>query len=148
MTQFLVIGLVGVGLFLLGWFQFRKVSASRVWPAVPGRIIAARVEAETTRGSDDEADSTSYYPCIEYQYQVGPQTFRGTRIRFDRRGYARPKGAEQVLAALPIGRTVEVFYDPARPGEAVLERKNSTGMVLMIVGGGIAVLAVAAAVVR
>src|SRR5512133_3281629 len=131
----LILVVVGVGLFLLGWFQFRKAQASQSWPAVAGRIVAAKVLSETSQGDEDSADSTTYYPAVQYEYQVGSATFHGNRIAFGRRGYAMPKTAEKVLQAFPVGGSVQVFHDPARPGDSVLERKSSTGLPLMIIGG-------------
>ena len=140
-----VISLLGLGLFLIGWFQYRKLRASRSWPSTPGRILAGRVESETQRGGEDEADSTSYYPHIEYEYTVGATTYRSHSIRFDRRGYSRPKAAAEALAAYPVGRPVDVFYDPAKPADAVLERKNSGGIVLIVLGAVLVLVALATA---
>lgn len=148
MAQFLVPALLGLGLFLLGWFQFRRARASRSWPAVTGRIVDAKVESETSQGDSENPDSTSFFPAIQYEYQVGAQAYRASRIAFDRKSYPKPQLASQALQAFPAGAEVLVYYDPAKPGDAVLQRTNSTGTVLMAVGGLIVVLGIAAALKR
>jgi len=148
MAQYILPFVLGLGLFLLGWFQYRKALASRAWPAVAGRILAAKVESETTRGDEDSADSTTYYPAVQYEYQVGSATLRGSEIAFDRRGYQKTQAAEKALLAFPVGSSVQVFYDPANPGKCVLERKSVTGLPLMAIGGLIALVTLATAVTR
>ena len=148
MGQFIIAAVVGLGLFLLGWFQYRKTLTSRTWPSVPGRLLAAKVEWETTRGDQDTADSTTFYPAIQYEYEVGSATFRGSMIAFDRRGYQKRQTAEKALLGFPVGSSVQVFYDPARPGECVLERKSSTGLPLMVIGGVIVLVVIASALMH
>jgi len=145
MTQILVPALLGAGLFFFGWYQFRKVRASRSWPYTPGRILAATVQSETTRGQQDEADRTSFYPTIQYEYYVDSQRYVGSRIAFAVRSYSRRKAAEEALKAYQLGASVWVFFDPAKPAEAVLERKSPGGVLLMVVGGAIVLMGIAAA---
>lgn len=148
MAQYILPLVIGLGLFALGWFQYRKALASRAWPAVAGRILAAKVESETTQGDEDTADSTTYYPAIQYEYEVGSATLRGSDIAFDRRGYPTARAAEKALLAFPVGSSVQVFYDPANPGKCVLERKSVTGLPLMVIGGLIALVTIATALTR
>jgi hypothetical protein len=148
MAAFIVTIVIGVGLFLLGWFQYRKARASRAWPAVAGRILSAKVESETSRGDEDSPDSTSYFPAVEYEYQVGSAAFRGNQIEFGRRVYSKPQDADKALLAFPVGSSVQVFHHPARPGACVLERKASAGWPLMVIGGLIALVGVLTAVTR
>lgn len=144
MIQFLVPTLIGAGMFLFGWLQFRKVQASRSWPYTPGRIVAATVETSVTRGNPDEADSTSFHPSIQYEYVVNDQYFRSNKIAFDQKAYPTSGKAHEVLQAYQIGASVWVFYDPAKPAQCVLERKSSGGTMLMILGAVIAVLGIVA----
>jgi hypothetical protein len=137
-------GVVGAGLFALGWFQYRKVRASRGWPSTVGRMLSGRVETGVESGGDDGPDTTSYYPAIQYEYQVDGRTYRGNDIAFNRKTYSSQKQAEAALRVYPEGSDMLVYYDPRQPGRAVLERKASAGTVLMVIGGVIVVLVVAA----
>ncbi len=145
MTQILVLALLGAGLLVMGWLQFRKVQASRSWPYTPGRILSSKIDSVTTRGNQDEADQTSFCPAIQYEYFVDSQRYLGSRIAFVGKSYSRRKQAEEALSAFQVGASVWVFFDPARPGQAVLERKASGGTIWMVLGGAIVLLAIAAA---
>ncbi len=93
-----------------------KKKQTAVWPATRGRVIGSAVER--VRDADGE---WSMEPRITYEYTVNGQVFRGTRVKF---GFT-PK-AQPTVARYPVGQEVEVFYDPAKPGEAVLERGKVT----------------------
>jgi hypothetical protein len=137
-------GVIGAGLFAIGWFQYRKVRASRSWPSTPGRIAGGKVEMVMQSSGDDDGERASYYPAIQYEYQVGGQTYRGGEIAFNQRTYSSQKEAEAALRNYPEGGGVQVYYDPRQPGRAVLERKASVGTVLMVIGALIVTLAIAA----
>ncbi len=145
MTQILVPALLGAGLLLIGWLQFRKVRASLSWPYTPGRILSAKIDRSTTRGNPDEADTTSYLPVIQYEYLVDNQRYLGNRIAFVAKSYSRQAQAEEAMMVFQVGASVWVFYDPAKPEKAVLERKASGGTLWMVLGGAIVLLAIAAA---
>lgn len=134
MSQYIAPSVIGLLLFLFGWFQFRKVRASRSWPSVQGRIVAAKVDSSVSRGGEDEADTTSFFPAIQYEYQVGSELYRSDRIAFNQTAYQNNQKAEQALRAFPVGGIVQVFYNPAQPSAAVLERKAPAGLVLMVLG--------------
>jgi len=146
MTQILVPTLLGAVLFLIGLLHFRKVRASGSWPFTPGRIISSKIDRSVTRGGQDEADSVSFTPLIQYEYVVDNQRYVGDRIGFIGKSYSRQKQAEEALQSFPVGASVWVFYDPAKPGKAVLERKATGGTILIVLGSAILLLAIAAAV--
>ena len=49
----------------------------------------------------------------------------------------------RVVAAFPAGNPVSVFYDPANPQNAVLERKAQGNNILLVVGGILVLAAIA-----
>ena len=146
MTQMLVIALLGAGLFVVGLLHFRKVKASQSWPYTPGRILSTKVDIVTTRGNPDEADTTSYVPEVQYEYFVENQRYLGNRIAIGGKSHGSRKKAEEALQSFQVAASVWVFYDPAKPGQSVLEKKKSGGTMLMVLGGAIVVLAIVAAI--
>jgi len=69
-------------------------------------------------------------------------TYQGTVVRV---GNIRGKYAEEALARYQAGASVTVFYDPADPGDCVLEREAPKGavkgcglplLVMVLLGGG------------
>lgn len=98
---------------------FRRARRSRSWPVAEGTIVESRVErvpSARVTGSPD------YVPTVRYRYQVGDETFTGSRLAF---GYdarlLHEELAVERLARYPVGARVAVRYDPDRPAHATLE---------------------------
>jgi hypothetical protein len=133
----------GVGIFLIyRSLQSRKqAEASQAWPGTQGVVSEARVTSSSHTDSDGET-SYSYSPHVEYTYQVGGQEYLGQNITFGfKQGYGSPAKAEAITARYPAGGAVTVYYDPANPQQAVLERKAggfgatlAIGIIFLVIG--------------
>ena len=84
------------------------------WTKASGRIT--RSELATEKRHDREVQ----VPRIEYEYKVGFHTLVGKRVNFAEL-IAGPQ-AREALARYPVGVSVPVYYNPANPSEAVIER--------------------------
>ncbi len=129
----------GVYLLRRVWRDVQLVKASKSWPSVPGRVVHTNYRENVIKTS--ESISTFYVPLIYYEYRVGNETYRGNRLAFSEESCASTEKALEVLGAFPIGDPVTVFYDPAKPGDAVLQRRDKAnvfvaagGWVLVVVG--------------
>jgi hypothetical protein len=142
MSVILVPAIVGLGLFLLGLFQVRKLRASGSWLMASGIVREVLVEFQAATDSDD---SDSYTPVVKYGFGVAGKPYLGTRIRFDAKAFQSDATARKSVAGFRPGLPVTVFYNPANPADCVLERKNSSGWVFLILGAFIVLLALAAA---
>jgi len=135
--------LVLVGLLLCGvWFMLRKkAQASLQWPSSRGRVISSALNRR-----QDSDGNQSEEALVVYEYLVGGATFQGKRIAF---GGSGAGGARKSVQRYPAGATVAVYYDPAKPASAVLERSAGGGMfVLPLVGGVFAIIGVVLLVIR
>ena len=146
MGQFVFVGLIGLSVLLIGLFKVRKVRASRSWSQTTGTIAKSSVREEFTQGSQDSPDSWTYTPEICYEFQVEGRTQRGDRIAFDRKGYQKRQDARAVAARYLVGFQTPVFFDPAKPTDAVLERASGSGWFLVAAGAAVLLLVAAAAV--
>jgi hypothetical protein len=120
-----VLVFAGIGAFLIyRSLQNRKrAEASQGWPSTLGVVAESRVTRSTSTDSEGDT-SVSYSPHVEYTYQVGGKEYRGKDITFGfKQGYGSPAKAEEVTARYPEGGSVTVYYDPANPQKAVLERR-------------------------
>jgi hypothetical protein len=114
----------GFGLLVV-WFALAFTSyvrRARKWPSVRGRIVRSGAEEyqDNLRGSDDIV-RTYYKPCVIYTYEVGGREYSGDRIAMGittSATSARP--AERTAAKYPVGREVDVYYNPQVPSESVL----------------------------
>ena len=110
---------------------------SQSWPTVEGRVLSSEIEVSksTTRDRATGRDrlTTSYHGRVCYEYVVSGQTFASDCISYKTRG-GSPEQAYMVIAAYPVGSTVTVHYNPAKPAESVLETgvvwDNFMGLVL------------------
>jgi hypothetical protein len=142
LTSQFVFGLIslscGVLILWAAWRTVQAVKASKSWPSVPGRIIGASCREDVTGGTtSDSADSETiwYTPFVQYEYQVGNQTYRGNRIAFSEERKGSLKVASKVLEAFPVGNPVTVFYDPAKPRDAVLQRREPGHRIFLAIMG-------------
>jgi Protein of unknown function (DUF3592) len=116
-------GLAGANAILL-WYRGRQAA---LWPAVGGVVTRSRVESKKLRmGSTmyrTSGRSTYYRPDLAYSYEVGGGHFEGKRTRFgmSRRWSKDRTRWETLIAPYAVGQTVQVRYDPRKPGESVLE---------------------------
>ena len=148
MNQVFLVGLIGLGVFLLGVFKVRKLRASQSWAVAMGTIVESSVQESFNRGSDDLPDSWSYTPVIRYQFQAQGQTIVGDRSGFDRKSYSKKPDAQAVVARYPRGAQVNVFFDPEKPADSVLQRTSGSAWVFVVVGLVALLLAAAAAMVK
>ena len=132
---------VGV-LAVWGGFELRdRARRMTAWPSVRGRITSSAL----VKDSDPMLDgSPAYYPRIRYAYVVAGREYCGQRRALINVGVgAALRGeARRVLGRYPVGSEVTVFYDPANPSEAILERPGPVaGPTLLFVLGAALVVA-------
>jgi hypothetical protein len=114
-----------------------KESAS--WLSTTGTIADTWIDRYETTDADGDAE-VRYKPNIKYTYVVNGGNFHSRRVDFGPQpSYSRSAKAEEYLAEYPVGREVEVFYDPNNYGEAVLIREAS-GSTFGLIGGAVMIV--------
>ncbi len=126
--------LVGVW---LAWSALRDLllkRASKHWPSIEGEVVSATIRemGSTTNGRN----TTFYLPQVEYAYSVGDKRYTSHQIGFGG-GRALPsqQEADVVIHKYPAGERVKVYYDPSRPGPAVLEPAQAGNVLLLLLAG-------------
>ena len=108
-------GALILGAVLLGraWWTNDLAQRSRDWPTTTGTVMHSRAERQNRKGE------AKYTPLVHYSYEVA-----GSRYESERRALSSLKTsktkAEAICQDYPPGKTVTVYYDPAKPGEALL----------------------------
>ncbi|MER8577749.1 DUF3592 domain-containing protein [Mesorhizobium sp. M1423] len=112
---------------LLKWWEVRAVSR---WSPTPGKIISSRVEAREVTSSGSGSDSRGStemrnFPAITFEYKVNGKKFRSSHysVQENLGNFA----VAETLAKFPNGAGVTVFYNPADPAKAVIERTMPDG---------------------
>lgn len=127
---------IGIGAFLIfkSIQERKKADASQSWHSTSGQILEARVDRSTHTDSDGDT-SNSYTPKVEYSYEIAGASYHGKKISFGlAQGYNSAHKAQEIIARYPLSRQVIVYYDPANPSDAVLERKAGSFTTTMILG--------------
>lgn len=130
-----VLALISAGLFGWAWSSYQRGQKSLAWPSVSGVIKASGVRASTSEDSSG-TPSTSYFPEVEYDYEVGYQGLSGFRIGVGNTSAPSQSAATAIAGRYAVGSKVEVFYDPADPAYAVLVRGTNLTLVLCLAGSG------------
>jgi hypothetical protein len=96
----------------------RKRRAVGHWACATATVVeSVAVWGATNSGG---RSAWTWLPRFTYQYVAGGQVYRGSRIAFYRR--CTGSCAQELVARHPAGSQVQVYYDPARPAEAVMDR--------------------------
>jgi hypothetical protein len=100
-------------ILVLCGYQLYMGLSSGSWPSTTGRIINLNLSSPWW-----DEESIGYHLRAEYTYTVESETYRSYRVSFGHRSYFSKKHASEQF---PLGKEVEVYYDPENPVNAVLE---------------------------
>ncbi len=89
------------------------------WPSVTGLVTESGVE--TTSRKVGGVRKTRTVMTVSYEYVVGDTLYHNDTVRFDQGSLSR-SGKERLAGAYPVGKQVQVFYNPDKPKQAVLVR--------------------------
>jgi len=137
--------LPGVALFIavlavVSYVRTRRLArASLRWPTAAGTITAAGVIEEIIQEKESE-DRTRlktvhrYQVDLRYAYKVAQRDYVGTAANWGWTAiYGLRELAEKAAAQYRQGQPVTVYYDPDRPGNAVLELDSRAGSLAPLV---------------
>lgn len=125
----LLVGGAFVGLFIFATlYKYVEVRLASQWPAAPGRVVSSKSISRRVGeiGGDEKDVEVRNFVEVIYEYEVRGRKLRGARV-----GIGEDLGnfqIEETLARYPAGVSVMVFYNPAKPTEAVLERNAPEGI--------------------
>ncbi len=110
---------LGCGAFIGMQMAQSYVDRAQQWPSVAGKIVTSEISTATTRYK--YGIRTTLVADIEYAYSVNGQNYQGEHLRLIPMLHMKPEGTPaELVARYPVGRSVEVYYDPADPTAAVL----------------------------
>ena len=91
---------------------YRQMKATG-FPVVTGTITHSEV---TVHHGDD---STTYGIDVKYDYEVAGGQYEGTQYRYGQMS-SSDNWARTVVDSLPVGKEVDVYYNPTEPSDSVL----------------------------
>ena len=112
---------------------------AQAWEETPCEIVTANLRENSGE------DGSTWCAEFTYAYQIDRAEYTGTRTRLQSR-WSNLRTADKEIKAMPPGARTSCWFDPARPGEAVLDRTFSWAhampegiavTIMMIVGLGL-----------
>lgn len=88
------------------------------WPSVTGLVTRSNLETHRSK-IGVQRNKTRYRVEVDYEYIVGDERYENDVVRFNQDELS-PTDKERLVSAHPVGRRVEVFYNPSKPGQSVL----------------------------
>jgi hypothetical protein len=108
-----------VGFFVAFYFGkpiLDNAARSKEWPTVVG--VVERSEVVTRR----DKDGTMYSADVAYKYEVDQREYRSSNVSFGGGFSSSSSGwANKLVNRYPVGKEIDVHYDPEEPGNSVLE---------------------------
>jgi hypothetical protein len=109
------------GLFAWAVYSFVEAQASQKWPSVQGKVISAGLGTKVGRTSRGRR-TVEYSAAVVYQYTVQGQEHTSAQLAFGpEQNYSFV--ARAVAERYHKDQKVTVYYDPANPKNAVLQRE-------------------------
>ena len=115
-----------------GIYRWTKARQSIAWPVAQGTVVYSDVAEKY------EIDGGySYRLALSYTYTVDGKSYEGSRQTFGRQVPEDEAVVELLAESFEPGEPVEVYYNPERPGQAVLYPGDTQGLMPVIVTGGV-----------
>jgi uncharacterized membrane protein YfcA len=121
-----------------------KARQSQSWPSALGKVLESRVMTTISSGEDGSTDM--YKPYVKYEYSADGVRYTNDKLRVGMTiSSSKTRSSQEMVDRHPVGSDVRVYYNPANPGDSVLEQKGPSGVLLVIgiillvigLGGGI-----------
>ncbi|HNP62667.1 MAG TPA: DUF3592 domain-containing protein [Woeseiaceae bacterium] len=120
----LVVLLMAAGItYFYGRYDEHMSAVSRAsleWPSVTGLVTHSNLDTRRTKVGS-QRHKTRHRVEVSYEYVVDGHRYVNDVVRFNQSNLSR-KEKEHLVSTHPVGRQVEVFYDPSDPEESVLVR--------------------------
>lgn len=125
---------IGVAFAFIGYHSYQLGKQSKDWPVAKGSVIQSKIEkrTETTGSGSNRRKVVRSYAVVKYTYAVGNRDYQSSRIAF-----GQSKNAHEIVVRYPKGKSIQVYYDPQKPDQAVLEPGADPTFSIVFIGIGV-----------
>jgi Protein of unknown function (DUF3592) len=116
---------VGCLLVVYGVYLLKRLADSISWPKTNGVILESTVQSEWAGAGGSRIFVVC--PKVTYEYQVEGKKYTSSQLALIERNSADENLARRKAEKYSPGQQVEVFYNPRKPGFAVLAVGDPTG---------------------
>jgi hypothetical protein len=89
------------------------------WPNAKGMVVSSAAMSKLMHGR--HGDYMACWPNVRYVYVVNGKRFTSDRVLFMHRGMSK-KQTQEIVDRYPVGKIVDVFYNPDNTQASVLEK--------------------------
>ena len=117
------------------WIINRGIQSEN-WDKGTAMITSSEIEKKESRSNDDQGftqTSTSFCVRVKYSYNVEGSNYEGNSVGFGTMSHNEISDAQKELKSYPIGKTIDVYYDPENPSDSVLNKGVFWPMYIVIV---------------
>ena len=125
---------------ILGFISRQKLADSKTWPKTTGEIIRSSIKY------DYNSNRNIVRPDVAYEYTVEGVKYVSTQLSLVEVNASFAEPAERKAEKYSSGQIVDVYYNPKKPSEAVLNLQDPThgalpwlivvvGVILVVAGG-------------
>ena len=133
MLMFLIPVLIGIGMFVMAMVSLQRAKNSAFWRSTNGKILSAKI-VQSERSSSGQGKETVYTPKISYTYTVNDQEYISERIKImSDYSSSSIKAVQKIIQKYRPDSEVMVYYDPAKPKRAILEKGVSSEVYVLLV---------------
>ncbi len=113
-----------VGLYLIHFSGKTLLEAyqSTGWSSTEGVVLSSKIALLSV--IDRSRRNPIPIARVEYSYTVAGKTYTSTRISLNDYGSNIKGQQKKIINGYPEEATVKVFYDPQKPGNAILEHRT------------------------
>lgn len=111
--------------FLALWSIYQQHRSQR-WPETRCLILVNDIERASSKSG------VSFHPVVYYEYEVDDVLYSSDRIRFGLLGYSTSSKAEWRVKKYVEETEARCYYDPRNPAIAILERRISYKLPLIL----------------
>jgi hypothetical protein len=130
-----VLIVLGVGWGALVVPRLLGAMATSSWPTVRGVVVSSEV-----RWKEGSSGTARYVAEITYSYVVNDVKRSSDRIAYTNPRTDSRSDAREITDRYPVGKQVQLHYDPDDPYTAVLEPGASTGAYIAVAVAGVLML--------
>lgn len=128
--------LIGVIILSFAFIHLRRGVSRKSWTRIEGEIIQSEVQ------SRDAGDGDRIYdPIVAYRYKVNLAEYTSSVITESAPlSVGTQRYAKKLVEKYQVNTKVDVYYNPDKPEEAVLDPRTSVSGMILIATLGTAVL--------
>lgn len=115
----IILILFGVGFCVWGWILIADARLSTSWPTALATIEYSAIKSYDSRS--DGKTTRMYSADIRYWYTVNGKQYTSARISFGDHSSSSSTGMEKLVNKYSKGSQATAYYDPGKPGNALLE---------------------------